>query len=318
MKVGAIAVFLVAAALPAGSENLLLNPGFEHGPAHGAWPDSWGCYGWCGQEFWASRQGSNGVAFWTWNDGAWGGCWQDVSLSPDPGDRLLFSIWGLAESNFISSKEEAWIQIEMYTADSDTAVETVRAEVYNRLVSHSEQWVPLAVEAIVPTISLSRITVKFGGGGFINGGHHQAVMWDDACLSVLPGRRLSSVIDGTGTIRLCWPADTQRYFQIWAATDIRGPWTWLRDVILGNGLSNVWADPGIVAQFDQLFYRVVAVPTNAPQDADHDGLDDMAELTREGLDPADPDSDDDTIPAKMDGWVWGGISTWDSSKGQPA
>jgi len=279
--------------------NLLSNPGFEIGPAHGACPTQWGVYGWCGQEFWAHRTGSNGVSFWTWNDGAWGGAWQDVAVTADPGQRVVFSIWAKAERNFHSSKNETWLQIEFYTADGQAAG-VMRSDIYAELIGHPDEWRRYEVSSVVPSTGVVKITVKFGGGGFVNVGNQQAVMWDDASLIVLPARHLTPFVEGAETVGLCWNADTQRYFQIWAATDMRGPWTWLRDVTLGNGSTNIWTDPGILGEFDRLFYRVVAVPTDAPRDADYDGLDDMTELTDDGLNPADPDTDDDTIPDGTD------------------
>jgi len=102
-------------------------------------------------------------------------------------------------------------------------------------------------------------------------------------------------VAGGRSVNLEWKADVDKYFQIWASENPSGPWTWLRAVTLSELQSNRWQDPGILDQFDTLFYKILVIPTNAPRDADHDGLDDVTELKDGGLDPTDPDTDGDSI-----------------------
>jgi len=182
---GCLAGWLILT-LPAGA-NFLQNAGFELGPAGGGTPDSWWKYSEAGQESWAARNGTNGMAFWSWSAGAWGGFGQNVSAFPEVGDLITFSIWGLAENSYSSSTHEAWLKIQYWTNNASTPVSEFQQDIYGQLLANRGVWNQYTVVATNALAGVTHVEVVVGGGGFTAGDGSQAVKWDDADLDIGPG-----------------------------------------------------------------------------------------------------------------------------------
>lgn len=281
--------------------NLLANPGFEEGPAHGGIPAGWWTYAGCGQEMWAPRTGTNGVAFWSWNDGWWGGFGQDVHVALASNDVLAFSIWGRAEAYFRSSNSEAWMQIQFWTS----AVDCVRSEfldLYGALISRPDQWTRYTFTTTnrVPNVSIVKVLV--GAGGFLDSGRAESVLWDDAELVRTPGHGfdVESSVDTNRAFRIGWSCTTSVYYQVWASEALDGNWRLIRGMALGTDSNLVWRDTNAIARFNQLYYKVVAISVTNAHDEDGDGLNDVTELRMGGVDPANADTDGDRIHDGVD------------------
>lgn len=164
------------------SANLLLNPGFESGSGNDA--TSWWRYENAGREPWAARNGSYGMAWWSWADW-YGGFGQDVSVSLGVGDIVQFSIWGNAETGFVAKagQQEAWLKLEFWSG----AVKSyeVTQSVYNGLVGSYNTW---NLYSLTVTNNQSGITMvkPIVGFGNVVGYNSAAVKWDDASLVVIP------------------------------------------------------------------------------------------------------------------------------------
>jgi len=282
--------------------NLLQNPGFEIGPAHGATPQGWWKYNECGQEWWAARSGTNGMSFWSWSDGTWGGFGQDVNLAVAPGDVLTLSVWALAEPDFRSSQDETWIKIEYWTNGATARSGQIIKDIYAPLIAVPDQWNRYTLVATNTLDNVSVIKVVFGGGGFMNRGGRQAVKWDDAELTLTsppphdPNRfPVQSAVERDGTFRIHWIASTTRYYQVWAADTLDGNWRFVRGMVLGADGEQLWRDEEAMRKHDRLFYKIVGRPLENPQDLDDDGVDDVTELRR-GMDPTSTDTDGDGVP----------------------
>ena len=292
---------LTFSSIPVFAANLLANPGFETGPAGSGTPASWWKYDGCGQESWAGRTGTNGMAFQSWNPGGWGGFGQDVTVSVAVGDVLTFSIWGLAETNFRSSASEAWLKIEYWTNGATAWTRQDALTVYNGLITRPNQWNQYTFVATnsLPNVNLVKVIV--GGGNFV-GGNTAAVKWDDAEFSVASGSGdfpVSSVVSGK-SFQIGWTSTTAVYYQVWSSEKLDGSWDLIRGMTLGTNVAMVWKDNGAVGAYTSLYYKIVAISVTNSHDQDGDGLSDVAELRSGGSDPAKADTDGDHINDGID------------------
>ena len=277
--------------------NVLFNPGFELGSAGGGAPLGWWKYDGCGQESWAGRSGSNGMAFWSWNAGWWGGFGQDVATNVAPGSVLTFSLWGLAETDFRSSANEAWLEIEFWTNGATAWTRQEVLTVYSGLVSRPNQWnlYTLVATNILPNVSMIKVVV---GGGYFAGGDKASVNWDDAELSIAPPSGnfpVESSVASGNVFRITWACTTSLYYQVWSSEKLDGTWNLIRGMALGTGSSLAWSDAKAIGGFTSLYYKIVAISVTNSRDHDLDGLSDVAELRMGGVDPIRADTDGDQI-----------------------
>ena len=282
--------------------NLLVNPGFETGGASGATPTGWWKYDWSGQEDWAGRSGTNGMAFWTWGNGWWGGFGQDVPVDLLPGDQVTFSIWGLAETYFQSMNHETWLQVEFWTNGAAAASRTERLDVYSRLVGRLNTWNQYVFTTTNRMPIVKTVKVLVGGGGFTNVASPQSVKWDDAelvCTRPPAGLAVSGGLVSGKVFQVDWSATTSVYYQVWASTKVTGPWQQVRGMALGVDGSQCWRDANAVNAYTSLYYKIVAISVTNSHDQDGDGLSDVIELQR-GIDPTRADTDGDGIADPTD------------------
>lgn len=296
-----VTLALLTATAPA-QTNLLTNPGFEEGPAYGGTPAGWWKYDGCGQEMWANRTGTNGMAFWSWNNGWWGGFGQDVSLTLSTGEVLSFSIWGLAETNFRSSGSETWLKVEYWTNGASAWTRQDTLDIYSGLTSRSGTWNQYTLTSTSRMAGAAVVKVIVGGGGFTNIATPQAVKWDDAELIRRAGTgfRVESSVDTGRAFRIAWSCTTSVYYQVWASETLDGQWRLIRGMALGTDSNLVWRDTNAIARFSHLYYKIVAISVTNTHDEDADGLNDVAELRMGGVDPANPDTDGDRINDGVD------------------
>ena len=161
--------------------NLLKNPGFEIGSAGGGVPTDWWKYENAGQESYAARNGTNGMVWQCW--AAWyGGFGQDVYVNLGVGDVVTFSIWGLAETGFVSSASEAWMMLELWSGGTYVG-KFASNSVYARLVGNYETWNEYSITYTNTTAGITLVKPMLGYGSAMGYGH-AAVMWDDASFSV--------------------------------------------------------------------------------------------------------------------------------------
>lgn len=278
------------------AENLLVNPGFEIGPAHGGTPAGWWVYAGCGQRSWAAHTGTNGIAFQSWTAGWWGGFGQDVAVDVAVGDTLTFSIWGLAETNFRSSASEAWIKIEYWTNGAAAATRQDLLTVYNELVTRPNQWNLYTIVATNTLTNVTLIKIVVGGGKFV-GGDKAAVTWDDAELALAPafGNFPVSASASGEAFQIGWASTTTVYYQVWSSEQLDGRWRLIRGMTLGTNGDLVWRDNGAISSYTSLYYKIVAISVTNSHDEDFDGLSDVAELRMGGMDPTKADTDGDQI-----------------------
>ena len=179
-----VGVVAVLSLVYVASANLLVNPGFELGPAGGGTPDGWWKYNETGQETWAGRTGTNGMAFWSWSNGAFGGFGTDVSSNMLVGQVVNFSIYGLAEAQYNSTTPETWLKIEWWTNGASTWTMQSTLDVYGTLTGNRDNWnlLSFTVTNTLTDVNMIKPIVGFGGG--TNVGGSQAVKWDDASLTI--------------------------------------------------------------------------------------------------------------------------------------
>ena len=178
---------LMLAVVGVASANILLNPGFEIGNAGGgAVASNWWAYNNCGTEPWANRTGSNGMAFWSWDNGAYGGFGQDVSTNLFATDVLTFSIYGLAQDQFESTESETWLAIEYWTNGASTWTRQDKLDVYSGLIGDRNNWNQYTLITTVNLENVEMVKPIVGGGAFTNNGiaGDRAVMWDDSDFTV--------------------------------------------------------------------------------------------------------------------------------------
>ncbi len=191
----------VAPPLVAEGVNLLLNPGFETGTGDDA--DNWWRYENAGRNDWAARNGSYGMAWWSWAAAWYGGFGQDVSVPVSPGQPVTFTIWGRAETGFVSTAQEAFIKMEFW---SDSAMSyAVTSHVYHQLVGNYEKWSLYRVTHTNEVAGISEVKVVVGSGHWV-GYDHATVHWDDASLflgspplRLLIGDEERHPVEGEGT-----------------------------------------------------------------------------------------------------------------------
>ena len=291
-----LAAFLSLRLAMAAAGNVLSNPGFEIGPAGGFPPTGWWKYDGCGQESWAGRTGTNGMAFQSWNPGGWGGFGQDVVMSVAVGDVLTFSIWGLAETNFRSSASETWLKIEYWTNGATAWTRQDTLSVYNGLITRPNQWNLYTLVATNALQNVNLIKVIVGGGNFV-GGDKAAVKWDDSALDIAPasgGFPVTASSSGK-TFQIGWTSTTTVYYQVWSSQKLGAPWQLIRGMTLGTNGPMVWKDNGAIGAYTSLYYKIVAISVTNSHDEDHDGLTDVTELHMGGADPTKSDTDGDGI-----------------------
>jgi hypothetical protein len=183
--------------------NLLTNPGFEVGPAGGASPDGWWKYNEAGQENWAAQTGTNGMAFWSWSNGTYGGFGQDVVRNTGVGDVMTFSIYGLAEAQFQSSSSEVWLKLEIWTNGASAYTTQYSLDVYGGLTAAPNTWNQYTLIVTNQIANVTLIKPIVGGGGFTNVGGSQAVKWDNADFTVIP-EPVSAMLLGLGLFGGFW------------------------------------------------------------------------------------------------------------------
>ena len=180
-----VGVVAVLSLVYVASANLLVNPGFEIGPGGGGTPDGWFKYNEVGQEGWANQTGTNGMAFWNWNNGIYGGFFTDVSSNVNVGAVVNFSIWGNAEANYRSSDSETWLKIEWWTNGGSTWTMQSTLDVYGALTANPNTWnqYTLTVTNTLANVVTIKPLVGFGGGTNLALGS-SAAKWDNADLTI--------------------------------------------------------------------------------------------------------------------------------------
>lgn len=179
-----IGVVAVLSLVYVASANLLVNSGFELGPAGGGTPEGWWKYNEAGQEGWAAQTGTNGVAFWGWSNGAFGGFGSDIVSNINVGSVVEFSIYGLAEANFNSSDSEMWMKVEWWTNGGATWTMQSTFDVYGTLTGNRDNWNQLTMQVTNTLSDVYQIKPIIGFGGGTNVGGSQAVKWDNADLTI--------------------------------------------------------------------------------------------------------------------------------------
>ncbi|GEM_PF-2422985 len=170
---GNMACFMDNAALTPSTRNLLVDPGFENG-------SGWWTYSDAGREWWAAQSGRTGVAFYAWNEGAYGGIGQDVEVNQNNGHIYEFSIWGLAEANYSSLSHETWLKLELY--DGATLKQTVQKDIYAALTGTLNTWQLFTLTVTNTTDTITKITPMVGGAFWNNTGGNQSAKWDNGYL----------------------------------------------------------------------------------------------------------------------------------------
>jgi hypothetical protein len=157
--------------------NLLQNPGFEEqdgGNANNAL--HWWRYDNAGRNDWAGRGSAQGMAWWAW--AVWyGGFGQNVDVDLDDGDVVVFTIWGNAETGFVSTTSKAWIQMEFWSGGSLVYAET--NSIYSQLVGDYNTWTEyrFPYTNTVDNITEVRIGLHYADAA---GYEDAAVRFDDA------------------------------------------------------------------------------------------------------------------------------------------
>ncbi len=175
-----VLVLCIALASSAVLANMLVNPGFEVGAASGATPTNWWQYGNAGQEAWAANSGTNGYAFYSWNDGGYGGVGQDVLVNISTGQVFTFSVDGLAEAQYSSSANETWMKMEFWNAAGDTMYYALTNDIYSALTGAADTWNTYSFTVTNDNASVGMVKPMFGGGNWTDTAGAQAAKWDDA------------------------------------------------------------------------------------------------------------------------------------------
>ena len=175
--------FLLSLLTGAYPSNMIQDPGFESLVATN-WSTPWFGYGMCGVETWAAKDGTNGVAFYSWTEGAYGGFGQNVTVTSPTADVVYtFSIDGKAETNFSSSSSEVFLKMEFW--DGEYWVSPATNIVYPELMSQVGTWNTYSLCATNANPSVTVVKVTVGGVGFHPLGESCSVFWDNAFLDVM-------------------------------------------------------------------------------------------------------------------------------------
>jgi len=158
--------------------NSLKNPGFESGVT------DWNTYNQAGVENWKPRTGNNSAVLYGWNDGGFGGLWQDVPVVLGPGDIVNLTIYGLAESGYSSSSGDTFLQIQFWTKGSASASLIVKKNIYDELIAAADNWVQVSIVATNELNTVVTIKPVFGGGGWTDTGGNQSCFFDDGDLTI--------------------------------------------------------------------------------------------------------------------------------------
>lgn len=184
-----VVVLVALAVVVTASANLLLNPGFEDASGGaGMWgrtPNGWWGGNSGGSEGWAARSGTNGVAFWSWDNGTYAYFGQDVLTNMIIGDVITFSIYGKAETDYRSSNNELWMDVELWTNGASTYTVKITNDIYSAMIGSPNTWNQYTMKYTNSIAGLSMVKPIVGGGGFTNRGGSQALTWDDADLTVV-------------------------------------------------------------------------------------------------------------------------------------
>jgi hypothetical protein len=207
-KLAPLMIVVVLALACVASANLLLNPGFEISDGgtglQGRTPTNWWGYQHGSSEGWANHGGTNGIAFWSWDNGEYAGFGQDVSSNLVFGDVINFSIWGKTETGFVSSVSELWLQLELWSGAS--MVQKVTNSVYSILtgVGNDGNWVNVSIGLTNTLTGVTMIKPIVGGGGFTNlNVQGQSVQWDDADMTIaIPEPTMAALLGFSGLIFL--------------------------------------------------------------------------------------------------------------------
>jgi hypothetical protein len=187
------------------SANLLVNPGMEIGGAgFGAKPDGWFGANNGGNEGWAAHTGTNGYGFWAWDNGQWAYFGQEVYTNLVAGDVVSLSIYGMAQEQFTSSVNEAYIKIEFWT-NSGAQSAVANFDVYSLLTSDRNNWNLYSYQATNTAADITLVKVVIGSGNWTNNGipGNRALSWDDADMTIaIPEPTMAALFGFAGLIFL--------------------------------------------------------------------------------------------------------------------
>lgn len=207
-----IAVLAFAFAGVAGA-NLLTNPGFEisDGGLGGLnrTPSGWWAYENISSEGWAAQPstgGTNGVAFYAWINGSYGGIGQDVTVTPANGGVYTFSINAMAEANYSSSASETWMYIELWNDFGDASYAyRYTNDIYSALTANAGNWATYTFAITNLDANITGAKPMFGAGNWTDTGGSQAAMWDNASFTqsqVIPEPTVAALL-GIGGLLVC-------------------------------------------------------------------------------------------------------------------
>jgi len=170
--------------------NLLSNSGFETAEGgtggNGRTPLGWQAGNDAMSEGWALETGTNGVAFYAWNDGSWGYMLQEVTVDISSGTEFTFSINGLAEANYSSTANETYLKMEFWNAAGTTAYAVHTNDIYSAITGDPDNWNTYSITGISSNANVGMIKVVFGAGNWNNTGGSQSAKWDNADLTQIP------------------------------------------------------------------------------------------------------------------------------------
>ncbi len=171
-----VGLILLAAAVHA--ENLLTNESFE--VMDSTTPSDWSGMSWtstnAAHEWWASRHGTNGAAFYGWETAYWDSrVYQDVSVTAGV---YSFTIWARRESGFNANAIQ--LMLEWYD-DASNAVQAASVADWTGLPNDG-YWHQLYVTGTGTVTNISFVRVMAYAQWTNSGGGGTALMMDDAQL----------------------------------------------------------------------------------------------------------------------------------------
>ncbi|MDD2236545.1 MAG: hypothetical protein PHP44_13805 [Kiritimatiellae bacterium] len=156
-------LFTMTAMSALGSVLHVENPGFETAGADSEYAANWDYYEpelhmGIGRQWWAKRTGDWGLALYGWNAGDYGTAWQnDIAVNGGGGNRYTFSIWGLAEENFVSADHFVNIKIELKNS-SGTVLEEETVNIYAAAKADPGNWNQYSVSIISENPDIAFVT----------------------------------------------------------------------------------------------------------------------------------------------------------------